>query len=158
MHISLILDPDVYWSDAYMYDAYICDSWCKCMWCIYLWSLTLMYIGMMLTRTMRTSVILYPDYDGYMYDLDPWPGCIYACIHDAYIYMTLNPDACMYDAYMYITLDPDAYIYDPRSWCMHVWCRYEWCLYPWSLTLKHVPLMRDFFVSDQRTTGRTSRF
>ena len=36
MHISLILDPDVYWYDAY-----------------------------------TISVILDPDYDGYIYDLDP---------------------------------------------------------------------------------------
>ena len=63
---------------------------------------------------------------------DPWPWCIYACIHDANLY-------------------------DPWSWCMCVWCRYEWCLYPWSRTLMHVPLMRDFFVSEGRTNERTDK-
>ena len=63
---------------------------------------------------------------------DPWPWCIYAWIHDANLY-------------------------DPWSWCMCVWCRYEWCLYPWSRTLMHVPLMRDFFVSHQRTNEPTNK-
>ena len=50
-----------------------------------------------------------------------------------------------------------------HGWCMddarmmHWWYRYEWCLYPWSLTMKHVSLMRDFFVSDGRTNGRTDK-
>ena len=59
----------------------------------------------------------------------------------------LEPNACMYDAYTY----------DPWSWCMCVWCRYEWCIYPWSLTLMHVAVMRDFFVSDGPTNGQTNK-
>ena len=97
-------------------------SWCNYVWCIYLWSLSLMYIGMMPIRTMHIPVILDPEYDGYIYDLDPWPGCIYACIHDAYIY-------------------------DPRSWCMHVWCIYvynpwSWCIYIWPSILMHACVMQ----------------
>ena len=88
MHIYLIFDPDACVYDAYIFDPWPCCIllWCLCVWCIYLWSLTLIM--------MDISMIL-----------DPWPGCIYASIHDAYIYMTLNPDACMYDAVM-----NDAYV------------------------------------------------
>ena len=57
--------------------------------------------------------------------LDPWPWGMYVwCI---------------------------AYTYEPWSWCMCVWCSYEWFIYSWSLTLMHVSVMRDFFVSDGRT-------
>ena len=49
--------------------------------------------------------------------LDPWPWCMYAVIHDSYIYMILDPDACVYDAGM-----NDAYIHDLWPWCMYLWC------------------------------------
>ena len=72
-YASMILDPWLGCIYARIHDAYLFDfwSWCMRVWCIYLWSLTLMYIVMMLMRMMHISVILDPDYDGYIYD--SWP-------------------------------------------------------------------------------------
>ena len=106
-----------------------------CVWCIYLWSLTMIM--------MDISIIL-----------GPWPWCIYACIHDAYMYMILDPDACVYDEDM-----NDADIHDLWPLCMYLWCSpfllrtneptnimhvcimhvswylCVWCIYSWSLIL-----------------------
>ena len=124
MHISMTLDLD-----AGVYDAYIFDHWpwctgmmhvCMTVWFMYLWSLTLIL--------MDISMIFYP-----------WPWCIYACIHDAYIYiwslslmhvcmlqvwikhtsMILDPGACIYDAGLFRyqrTNGPTDEQGDSRSW------------------------------------------
>ena len=79
MPISIMFIPDACFPmtldlDAGVYDAFIFDPCPCCMldeyvcvWCTYLWSMTLIM--------MDISIVL-----------DPWPWCIYACIHYANIH------------------------------------------------------------------------
>ena len=91
MHISLILDPDVYRYDACVYDAYIYDPWPSLRW-IYLW-----FFILTLTLTLM-HVCMYP---WCIYIYDPWSRCMCVwCRYEWCIYrsMILDPDACIFDA------------------------------------------------------------
>ena len=110
------------------------------------------------------------DLDANLYDafiFDPWPLCMYVwciCVWFIIIYiydpwawlwwiylwfLTLDPDACMQVSMMhiYMILDPDVCVYDAGMNDA----------YPWSLTLMHAYMMRGFFVTDERTDGRTDK-
>ena len=114
-----------------------------------------MHISM--TLDLVASIILDPDYDGYIYDswfliLDPdayisYPRFIHIWsmimmhVHDACVYVCMMR-VCMMHISIIPDPDYDGYIYDSWSLTLMQIFLYPRCIHIWSLIMMHVCMMR----------------